>query len=237
MEVAVTRPYDDDRVRAGMERQLTTRSELLDGGATRLGWKAGFGSAEALSGFGTAGPLVGFLTDRTLFEDGSTISIDGWRNPRIEHEMFVRFGRNLTGGADPDEVRAAIDALGPAFEIVDIHPPPEDVEEILASNIFHRGVILGEEDSGRSGADIEGLTAEISVDGAVHTTPDDLETATGPILGTVAWVADTLADAGLSIRRGDVLITGSVIPPVPVASGSEVRYRLAPFPELTVRFS
>lgn len=232
----MTRPYDDDRVRAGMERQLATRRTLLEDGAGRLGWKAGFGAPEALEGFGTAGPLVGFLTDRTLLEDGSTVSIDGWRNPRIEHEMFVRFGRDLGEGSDSDDVRASIDALGPAFEIVDIHPAPEDVEEILAGNIFHRAVILGEADDGRAGADIDGVAALISVNGVVHDTPDDLESGTGPILDTVAWVADTLADAGLSIRSGDVLITGSVIPPVPVTPGTQVRYRLDPFPELSVRF-
>lgn len=230
------RPYDDGRVREGMQRQLAERRALLDDGAGHLGWKAGFGSKEALEALGTAGPLMGYLTDRTLLENGAVISIEGWKNPRIEHEMYVRFGRDLPGGSDPDATRGSIEALGPAFEIVDIHPPPEDVEEILAANIFHRGVILGDGDPQRAGADIEGLRAEITVDGAVHDTPDDLESATGRILDIVGWVADTLAAAGLSMRRGDVLITGSVIPPVAVAKGTEVRYRLDPFPPLSVRF-
>ena len=232
----MTRPYDDDRVRRGMARQLAERRALLDDGAGHLGWKAGFGAKQALEEFGTDGPLVGYLTDRTLLGDGASVSIEGWRNPQIEHEMYVRFGRDLHGGASPDETRASIDAVGPAFEIVDIHPPPEDVEEILAANIFHRGVILGDADPGRAGAGIDGLRAEITVGGSVHDTPDDLESGTGRILDTVAWVADTLADAGLSVRRGDVLITGSVIPPVPVARGIDVRYRLDPFPPLSVRF-
>ena len=53
----------DPRVRRGMEAQLAGRERRLAGGETSLGWKLGFGSAEAMEGLGITAPLVGFLTD------------------------------------------------------------------------------------------------------------------------------------------------------------------------------
>src|SRR5438067_3521539 len=59
------------------------------------------------------------------------------RSPLFPYTTLFR------SGAGRAATVAAIAALGPAIELADLNPPPDDVEVVLAGNIFHRRVILG----------------------------------------------------------------------------------------------
>jgi 2-keto-4-pentenoate hydratase len=48
----------------------------------------------------------------------------------------------------------------------------------------------------------------------------DPEALTGELGFVLASMADTLAASGAVMAAGDVVITGSVVPPIPVAAGS-----------------
>jgi 2-keto-4-pentenoate hydratase len=67
----------DDRVARGMRAMLALRAERLESGERPLGWKVGFGSAAAVEALGTDRPLVGFLTDAALLDDGATVPVGG----------------------------------------------------------------------------------------------------------------------------------------------------------------
>jgi 2-keto-4-pentenoate hydratase len=231
-------PWEDPRVIAGLTRQLDDRRRMLESGAGHLGWKVGFGAPSALEMMQIRAPLLGFLTDATVFEPGAEVRTAGWERGVVEFEVAVHMGTDLGEDATPDEARAAVAALSPSIELADISIDPleaAEVENILASDIFHRGVILGEPDETRSGLDLTGLTARILVDGKEHAVTTDLEQLTGAYDGVVATVANTLAAMGESLRAGDVIITGSVIPPVPVSAGSEFVFELGDFPAISVR--
>jgi len=76
-------PWDIPAIVAGMEKLLAKRAEMLDAGATPIGWKLAFGTEAAMSTLGTSGPLVGFLTDRTLIAPGGECPIAGWTSTRL----------------------------------------------------------------------------------------------------------------------------------------------------------
>ncbi|MFC2176994.1 hypothetical protein ACFLRH_01110 [Actinomycetota bacterium] len=48
-------------------------------------------------------------------------------------------------------------------------------------------------------------------------------------------MASTLAAAGEHLRAGDVIITGSVIPPVPLGEGREFAFALEPHEPISIR--
>jgi 2-keto-4-pentenoate hydratase len=147
-------------------------------------------------------------------------------------------GRDLGAGADAETVGAAIAGLGPAIELVDVIFPPEDVEEILAADIFHRHVVLGACDAGRAGARLDGMTGRVRRNGEEMATVADLEANTGRILDLVRQIADSLAGAGETLRAGEVVICGSITPPIfPDAGDRELRYALDPLGEISVRFA
>ncbi len=232
----MTAPWEDPRVREGLERQLASRSALIAGGARALGWKVGFGAPAALEVMQITAPLLGFLTDMTLLESGTRVDVSGWVRGIVEFEVAVVLGSDLGAGASDEEARAAIRAVGPAIELADIDLPiqADQVAGIVAGDIFHRGVVLGEMEESRAGLDITGLVARVLIDGEVRSEVTDLEALTGPYPWIVSTVASSLAANGLRLRAGDVIITGSVIPPIPVTEGRDFGFVLEPFPSISV---
>src|ERR1700710_727812 len=91
-------------IRDGLKPQEAGSRELLDSGAKRLGWKAGFGTAAATRKLGTDGPLVGFLTDSTLAPSGTTIDVAGWEKPVLETEVGLRLDADVVAGEGREEI-------------------------------------------------------------------------------------------------------------------------------------
>ena len=228
---------DDPRILRGMALQLGRRRDRLNAGEQPLGWKVGFGAPAAMQKFAITAPLVGFLTNLSLVETGSTVSLTGWSKPVAEPEIAVHMGRNLSAGADRDTVKAAIAGLGPAIELADVDRPPEDVEQILVGNIYQRGVILGPCDTSRAGGVVDGLHGHIARNGSAFAQTSDPQALTGDLVDTVRHVADTLAAFGHTLRAGQIIITGSIVPPLWVEAGEEIVFKLDPVGSVSVRFA
>lgn len=210
----------DPRVRRGMEAQLELRRERLAAGDAPLGWKVGFGTPEAFEKLGTSAPLVGFLLRSALVPSGTAYSIDGFGRPALEPEVAVRVGE----GGGPA-------ALGPAFEIADVEPT-SDVVRILAGDIFQRGVVLGPM-AGR--VSLEGASALVSVNGEEVSVADP-EALPGAIPDLLAHVSGLLPKFGEQLRPGDLVITGSIVPPLQIEPGDRVEYELHGFGSVSVAF-
>lgn len=223
----------DPRVRAGMAAQLELRERRLAAGERPLGWKLGFGSAEAMAKLGTAAPLVGFLTDRSLLAPGEAPSLAGWANPLLEPEVAVRIGAEPAPGGSLEDAESAIEALGPAFELADLDPPPAAVEEILAANIFHRAIALGPV-AGLAEAAPARLRAVVERGDGEAEQITDPQAPTGEVVALIRHVADLLDRFGLALRAGEIVICGSIVAPISVAPGDRVRYQLEPVGELSI---
>jgi hypothetical protein len=128
------------------------------------------------------------------------------------------------GGGSARDTLSALDQVSAMGGVVEQGQP---VEAILAGNVYHRTVILGRERANR----IDGLRARVLRDGEPIGETDDVLELTGDPEALVRLVRETAGDA---VRAGDVVITGSVVPPIAVAPGQTVRYDLLPLGSLTV---
>ena len=216
-----------------MLAQLTERRRRIEAGEASLGWKLGFGVPAAMAKLGIEAPLVGYLLEPARVEDGGTVSLDGWANPRLEPEIAVHLGADLAPGASREQVEAAIAGIGVAIELVDPDPDADDPEAILAADIFQRHVLLGPL---VEGATPSGVSARILQDGDEAAAADDATAATGDPIDLVGHVATVVGGSGESIRAGDVVICGSVVPAVAVAAGDTVEVQLDPLGALRVNF-
>jgi 2-keto-4-pentenoate hydratase len=232
----MTAALHDQRIARGMRVQLAQRQAHIAAGEAPLGWKVGFGAPAARAKLGITAPLVGYLMRSALVPTGAEVSLAGWTKPVAEPEIAVHMGRDLAAGADESVVRTAIAALGPAIELADLDRPPDDVEAILAGNIYQRRVVLGTPDGSRAGARTEGLLCRVIRRGTEFAVTDDPQAATGAILGIVRHVAGFLDAFGERLRAGEVIITGSVVPPLFIEPDeTAVGFELLPLGSVSVR--
>jgi len=233
----VSRAADDPRIRAGMSAQLARRRARIAAGETPLGWKVGFGAPAAMQKFGLDAPLVGFLMRSGLLACGEMVSLAAWVKPAAEAEIAVHMGRDLAAGADRAAAAAAIAAFSPAIELADVETPPEDVAAILSGNIFQRHVVLGAPDPRRAGGSVAGLTAAVHRRGSEIARTGDVEALTGDLVDIVRHVADLLAAFGERLAAGEIVITGSITPPVFLdRDDAALAFDLDPVGGVSVRF-
>ena len=229
--------WDDPRIKNGMEQQLRWRRELLAAGGKPLGWKLAFGGPAALERLRIQAPLVGFLMADAVIASGSTVSFAGWKKPAAEPELAVYLGKDLAPGADQQTITNAIAGLGPAIELADVDYPSDDVEGTLARNIYQRHVILGGCDAAHAGGELPGLNARVFRNGAEIANTSDFETLTGELIGVVGHVANLLAHFGETIRAGQIIIAGSITPPIWVEAGGTIGFHLEPQQPIFINFA
>jgi 2-keto-4-pentenoate hydratase len=230
--------WDDPRIARGMEKQLATRRARIAAGEKPIGWKVGLGAPPAMERLKIRAPLIGFMMEKSLLENGAAASLAGWTKPVAEPEVAVHMGKDLAGGTDRVAAIAAIAGIGPAIELADLNPPPDDVEVVLAANIFHRHVLLGKSDSSRAGAKLDGISGHVFRRGALAARQDNVEQLIGEMIGIVMHVAGTLEAYGEKLRADDVIITGSIVPPLFIEPDeTEFSYALEPVGGLSVRFT
>jgi 2-keto-4-pentenoate hydratase len=194
----------DAKIAAGMRAQLGRRDAELVAGARSLGWKLGLTVPAVQETLSLSGPVAGFLTTGTQVDAGAELSLAGFTAAFAEPEVAIHIGEDRT-----------VAGLGAAIELVDIDLPFEDVEAILAGNVFHRAVVLG---PAVEGASLEGVAARVTKNGepAGEVVPAEV---VGDPAEVVRYVANYLEPHGAELRPGEVIIAGSLLAPVAVAPG------------------
>jgi 2-keto-4-pentenoate hydratase len=240
----MTAACDDPRIAHGMARQLQLRRELLAAGERPLGWKLAFGGPAAMQRLNTNAPLVGFLLQSALLPSGSTLSISNWRKPAAEPEIAVHLGKDLPANSDRNTTMAAISGLAPAIELADVDHPSDDVEGTLACNIYQRHIILGSNDTTHAGGRLDGLSCRVLRNGSEiariagpEAWQSTFQSMTGELINIVRHVANLVAVFGESLRAGQIIIAGSLVPPLWVAPGEDILFHLAPFDAISIRFA
>jgi 2-keto-4-pentenoate hydratase len=237
MPTALEKAWEDPRIKSGMQQQLRWRRELLAAGKKPLGWKLAFGGPAALERLRINAPLVGFLMADAVVASGSTISLAGWKKPAAEPELAVYLGKDLAPGADRQTTMDAIAGLGAAIELADVDHPSDDVEGTLASNIYQRHVILGGSNATPAGGNLMGLSARVFRNGVEMADTSDLEALTGELITNVGHVANLLAHFGETLRANEIIIAGSITPPIWVQPGESIGFHLEPLNSISVNFT
>jgi 2-keto-4-pentenoate hydratase len=208
-------------IERGTTALLTRRREILAQGAEPIGWKIGFNVPAMQKKLGIDRPLAGFLTSDGLLEDGATWSLEGDGEVVVESEVAVELG---------DDSRSIV-ALMPALEVADPPDLAQNVETILAGNIFHRAVVFGP----RVEADAPGA-ARILVNGEQQHEITAQE-AGARLEEMVDVVSDRLADVGKELSPGERIITGVLAPPHPAKPGDVVRLEIDGLGGVELRFA
>ena len=210
-----------DHIARGTAALIMRRREMLAQSAEPIGWKIGFNVSAIQEKLGIDRPLAGFLTSDGLLESGATWSLGDGGEVVVESEVAVELGEDA----------ATIVALLPALELADPPDLSQDVETILAGNIFHRAVAFGPRVETR----VPGA-ARILVNGEEQHAID-AKSAGASLEEMVSVVADRLAAAGERLQPGQRIITGVLAAPHAARAGDTVRLELDALGGVELRFA
>jgi 2-keto-4-pentenoate hydratase len=200
--------------------QHAVHARLAAAGDAFVGWKVGSTSASGQRGFGLQEPVyAGLLASGRSTSLREALSRPLTR-PSVECEIAVVLRRNI-GGADPDltveAVKEAIGACYIACEIIDNRygdPMAVGVPSLIADDFFQAGFVVGAEYPGWRTQDLGAAEGFIEIDGQRRTgsARDGLSA-----YDSLLWLAKALARNGLLLRAGEVVLTGTLVVPTPVA--------------------
>ena len=188
-------------------------------GERQIGWKVGLTSKAIQQQFGFHEPVFGCILQSA--PSGHVFAPSDLISPGFENELCMRLGRDLTGTVSLDEVRAAIDVVHPALEIIETRGPFTDqIALALADNAQQKTVILGA--PVKLPADLETIEARVLVNGAVVGTGTG-DAVLGNPLNSVVWLAGKLAQYGRTLKAGEIIMTGSFTRQFPITPGDRIR--------------
>lgn len=171
-------------------------------------------------------PCGGMIYARNVHTSPHTLRMGRYMHVVAEFELAVRVGRTLAKKATPwtrDEVRAEITEVMPAFELIEdrnaVYKETRPTT-LIADNAWNAGIVLGKPVVLPRSHELNGITGRLRMPGGVR------EGRTDDPMGALAWCVNLAADRGRPLQAGQVVITGSVIPTLPVSVGETFVFEL-----------
>ncbi len=209
--------------------QYFVRQRVEVDGEKIVGKKIGVTSAPVQEMLGVFQPDFGFLTDAMHCEDGAEISIAGnLIAPRAEGEIAFRLKNDLLGpGVTEQDVLNATESIMPCFEIVDsrIRDWQIKIEDTVADNASCGVFTLGDNEVSPHDVDLPNLKMKVFKNGELHSEGVGSAVQGNP-LTAVAWLANTLGEFGIEFKAGEVILSGSLVPLIPVTAGDRMHLEL-----------
>jgi 2-oxopent-4-enoate/cis-2-oxohex-4-enoate hydratase len=204
-------------------RMLSRRVE--GDGEQVVGKKIGVTSKPVQEMLGVFQPDFGFLTDAMAYPDMADIPIAGHLiSPRAEGEIAFRLKKDLVGpGVTEADVLDATETIIPCFEIVDsrIEDWKIKIQDTVADNASCGVYVLGKNEVDPRDYDLPNLKMRIYKNDELHA--EGLGRAVqGNPLTAVAWLANTLGEFGIPFKAGELILSGSLAPLIPVVAGDRM---------------
>jgi 2-oxo-3-hexenedioate decarboxylase len=196
----------------------------LDRGEKVVGVKLGLTSRAKQLRMGISSPLVAWLTDAMVLPAGAPLPRDSLIHPRAEPEIVFVMADRLAGPAMTASL--ALGAVGQVYsgiEIIDSRyrdfrfTLPDVVADNASSGLFVMGSVGVRPES----LDLVAEACVLEVDGR------EVDRATGAAVQghpaeALALAANVLAERGLAIEPGWIVLTGGMTDAVSVAPGAQV---------------
>lgn len=208
-------------------------------GAKVIGKKIGVTSKAVQNMLNVHQPDFGYLTDDMVFNSGEVMPIsERLIAPRAEGEIAFVLKKDLSGpGVTNADVLAATECVMPCFEIVDsrIRDWNIAIEDTVADNASCGLFVLGEEAVSPRKVDLVTCGMVVEKNGAILSTGAGAAALGSPV-NCVAWLANTLGEFGISLKAGEVILSGSLVPLESVQAGDNMRVDIGGIGSASVRF-
>jgi 2-keto-4-pentenoate hydratase len=220
--------------------QLANVERRLKAGERVVGKKVGLTAKVIQQMLKVDQPDYGHLFASMHVEDGGTYPAAELLQPRIEPEIGIILAKSLRGPGLTDlDILAATEAVVPALEIVDsrIENWKITFADTVADNGSSARFVLGKKRTPPTEIDLRTAGTILSKNGQITGTGAGAAVLGANPFRAVAWLANTLAGAGLELNAGDVILPGALCGMVAVAAGDSVEADFGPLGTVSVRFN
>lgn len=210
-----------------------------------IGWKIGLTSRAMQEALKITTPDSGVLFDDMLFADGATVPKGRFIQPRIEAEIAFVLRSDLAGAnVSRADVVAATDYVVPSLEILDTRILRADpatgkariITDTVSDNAANAGIVLGQQRHALDAHDLRWVGAIVKRDGVVEETGLGAGVLDDPVTG-ILWLVRRLAQYGLGLKAGEIVLSGSFIRPIEAPAGSAFQADFGPFGSVTLSFA
>lgn len=209
----------------GLEEAYQIQIQLIElkkaTGRVVVGKKIGLTSLAMQAMLGVEEPDYGHILNDMLVMEGEKIKLSELIAPRIEGEIAFILKEDLPGpGVTVSKVLQGTAGILPALEIIDsrIRDWKIKLPDTVADNASSARVVLGGKVISPYNMDLRTVGMVMEKNGEVMATA-----AGAAVLGhpaqAVAWLANKLATYGISLRKGEIVLSGSLTAALPITSG------------------
>lgn len=217
--------YDDLSYEDVYAIQLKSFDIRVGRGEVIVGKKIGLSSRAMQEQFNINEPDYGIVSHRMVLREGQPIPMKRLILPRLEPEMAFVLKEDLKGpGVTAAAVLKATEGIMPAFEVIDSRYKDWKitVKDSISDNASCGAIVLGGRLTPISDIDLRLVGMVLEKNGEVIATG-----AGAAVLGnpaeSVAWLANKLADYGITLQKGEFIMSGSLVRAVPVEAGSSLK--------------
>ncbi|GGO22494.1 4-oxalocrotonate decarboxylase [Microbispora hainanensis] len=226
-------PITEDWPGLDLGTAYQVQSELVAarvaGGERIVGVKLGLTSRAKQRRMGVDAPLTGWLTDGMVLDAGAHVRTERLIHPRVEPEIVFTLGRRLEGpGVTPASAMAAVRSVSAGLEVIDSRYRDFrfTLPDVVADNASSAQFVVGDVEVDPAGLDLALEACVLSVAGTV------VDTATGAAVQghparALALAANSLAERGLALEEGWIVLTGGMTDAVPLEPGRPVAAEFA----------
>ena len=222
---ALTDTWADIDVVDAYAIQQVNIARRLEAGAVVRGHKVGLSAKAMQEMLGVHEPDYGHLLDDMFCYEHDTISMARFCQPRAEIEVAFVLGRPLHGpGVTVADVVRATDYVLPSIEIVDsrVQDWKIKIQDTIADNASSAALVLGGRPTRLHDVDPALIGATLRKNGEIVETGCSGAVLGNPVIA-VAWLANKLAQFGVALEPGHVIMPGSCTRMVPVGAGDVIR--------------
>jgi 2-oxopent-4-enoate/cis-2-oxohex-4-enoate hydratase len=201
----------------------------LDSGEKVIGKKIGVTSKAVQKMLNVHQPDFGYLTDAMVYESGQSIPVsEKMIQPKAEGEIAFILKKDLQGpGVTTADVLQATDFVVPCFEIVDsrVRDWNIKIQDTISDNASCGYFALGNQAADPRKLDLSTVGMVLEKNGNVVATGAGAAALGSPLI-CVAWLANTLGQLGTTLKAGEVILSGSLVPLIPVEAGDHMNLQI-----------
>jgi 2-oxopent-4-enoate hydratase len=201
--------------------QLKVLEKKLTDGQSLVGKKIGLTNLAMQKAIGITEPDYGNLLDGHMAMQDAPLSMSALIQPQIEAELAFVMARDVRGpGVTAGTIMAAAAGVMASFEIVDCRYTDMKISlaDTVADNASCGKIILGSTLVPLTGLDLRTIGLVLEKNGQIIDTA-----ASAAVLGSpaasVAWLVNKISAYGISLRAGDIVMSGSFTNVHPIAAG------------------